>query len=420
MGSIFSIADAIDMVRRRIVTIIAVFLIGSTLSFFYALSKQHLYTSSEVLQVQSPKIDAELAPSTISGSSARRLQMIEQQVMSRGGVLELIEKLGLFADAEGMSDADKVGLIRRAVSLEGVAAAREGYSDDGTVSLLRITANWPSADGAQQIAHEFSQRTIALSISSRLEQARETLAFFELQEAAVRSEIETLEADISRFRTENDIATPGNIEAAQREAETVTEAILNIDRKMLTLQRQIAAPANTRIEKRRREADMLELQGLEAERALLARTLERLNNSLVGTPELDLQLAEYNRQLTDLRAQLQQVSARRKEAQIGLQLETQRQSERLTVLEPAPLPEYPFTTARKQIVVLGAAASLLLGLGVAFALDLRHPVIRSAAQMERELGLRPVISIPEMKPVRRKGSWRRRLSHLGGRPPGQS
>ncbi len=415
MGSIFSIADAIDMVRRRAVTILAVFLIGSILTFFYALSKQHLYTSSEILQVQSPTIPVDLAPTTIPGSSARRLQMIEQQVMSRGGVMELIDKLELFPDASEMPDSEKVALIRRSVTLEGVAAAREGYSDDGTVSLLRITANWATAEGAQQIAHEFSQRTIALSISSRLEQARETLAFFQLQEAAVGAEIETLDADIARFRTENAIATPGNLETAQREAETVTEAILNIDRKSLSLRRRIDAPANSRVEKRQREADLLELQGLEAERALLVRTLEELNDSLVGTPELDLQLAEYTRQLTNLRAQKQQVSARRKEAQIGLQLETQRQSERLTVLEPAPLPEYPFTKARKQILVLGAVASLLLGVGVAFLLDLRHPVVRSAAQMERDLGLRPVISIPEVKPVRRRGAWRSGLRRLLGR-----
>ncbi|QIE44574.1 DUF874 domain-containing protein [Pseudohalocynthiibacter aestuariivivens] len=411
MGSIFSIADAIDMVRRRIVTILAVFLIGSIIGFFYALSKPHLYTSSEVLQVQSPTIAADLAPTTIGGSSARRLQLIEQQVMSRGGVMELIEKLGLFTDAQGMSDSEKVALIRQAVKLEGVAAAREGYSDDGTVSLLRITANWPTAAGAQKIAHEFSLRTIALSISTRLEQARETLGFFELQEQAVRAEIATLEADITQFRTENDIVPPGNLEVTQREVESLTEAMLNIDRRMLAVQRRLDTPANSRIEKRQREADLLERQGLEAERALLARTLEALNESLVGTPELDLQLAEYDRQLGELRAQLQQVSARRKEAQVGFQLETQRQSERLTVLEPAPLPDYPFTRARKQIVVLGAAASLLLGIGLAFLLDLRHPVIRSAAQMERDIGLRPVISIPEMKPVRRRklsSGWLRR------------
>ncbi len=39
----------------------------------------------------------------------------------------------------------------------------------------------------------------------------------------------------------------------------------------------------------------------------------------------------------------------------------------------------------------------MLGLGLAFALDLLNPVIRTPAQMERELDLRPVISIPELK-----------------------
>ena len=66
------------------------------------------------------------------------------------------------------------------------------------------------------------------------------------------------------------------------------------------------------------------------------------------------------------------------------------------MLESAPLPDYPYTTARKQIVVLGAFASFLAGLVAAFLLDWRRPVIRTAAQMEREIGLRPVITIPEI------------------------
>ncbi|MFD1807706.1 hypothetical protein ACFSHQ_04635 [Gemmobacter lanyuensis] len=56
----------------------------------------------------------------------------------------------------------------------------------------------------------------------------------------------------------------------------------------------------------------------------------------------------------------------------------------------------------------GALASLIAGLGLAFALDLMHPVLRSAAQMQRELDIRPVISIPDLGLVApRKSIWQR-------------
>jgi capsular polysaccharide biosynthesis protein len=125
-----------------------------------------------------------------------------------------------------------------------------------------------------------------------------------------------------------------------------------------------------------------------------------------------VQLTQLNRQMDNLREQLQSVAARRSEAEISYQLETQRQSERLTVLEPASLPDYAYTRSRKMLVVMGAFASLIAGIGTAFLLDLRTPVIRSARQMERELGLLPVVSIPQARP--QKSSRRGLFSRLFG------
>lgn len=397
MGSIYSIENLIDMIRRRIVVILGVSALGILGAVIFAASQQHLYSSTEVLQMQHATIAADLAPSTVAGSSARRLQLIEQQVMSRGAVVETIASLGLFSDQPAMTEGERVAALRQAVRIEGVAAAREGYSDDGTVSLLRITAQWPSAAGAQAIAHEFARRTIALSIATRLEQARETLAFFAAQETALRHDIATLEQQISGFLAENDLSRPGEAEATRREIETLNEAMLNIDRRMIVLQGRLTGDGASRVEKRQREADLKAMADLTAERALLQTKVDALQASLQSSPEIDLQLAKFDRKMEDLRTQIQSVTAHRKEAEVSFGLEEQRQSERLTILEPAPLPDYPFTRGRKQIVALGAVASVMLGLVTALLLEWRQPVLRSAAHMEHYTGLRPVVSIPEAR-----------------------
>ena len=67
----------------------------------------------------------------------------------------------------------------------------------------------------------------------------------------------------------------------------------------------------------------------------------------------------------------------------------------MVTIEEAVVPDYPFTMARKKRAILGAGASTGLALVLAFLLELRRPVIRTARQMERETGLRPVISIPQ-------------------------
>jgi len=109
---------------------------------------------------------------------------------------------------------------------------------------------------------------------------------------------------------------------------------------------------------------------------------------------------------------------------VGLSLETAARGERLTTIEEAPLPDYPYTMSRKKRAVMGGMVSGIMALVIAFLLELRRPVVRTARQMERETGLRPVVSIPDMgAPKRRRGPktslsrmWEdRRLSGQKGR-----
>lgn len=70
MGSIYSLDDAIDMLRRRAGVITIVTVLGCVLSVIFALSQGHIYRSTEVIQFSQPKIADELARSTAEGSSA--------------------------------------------------------------------------------------------------------------------------------------------------------------------------------------------------------------------------------------------------------------------------------------------------------------------------------------------------------------
>jgi uncharacterized protein involved in exopolysaccharide biosynthesis len=164
MGPIYSLADFLDMLRRRAAVILYVVVAGSILSLWVALNQQHLYHSAEVIQVTRPTIADDLAKSTVEGSSARRMQLIEQRLMARATLLDIIDKFALYADQPSLTSTEKVVMLRQAVSITGVAAVREGFADDGTISVLTITAMMPTALQAQQVASEFGHRTIELSV----------------------------------------------------------------------------------------------------------------------------------------------------------------------------------------------------------------------------------------------------------------
>lgn len=412
MGPIYSLDDFIDMVRRRARLIGLVILLGCVASLWVALSRQHLYRAYEVIQVAQPLISDELAKSTVEGSSARRLQLIEQRLMARDSVLEIIEMFGLYADLPGLKPAERVALLRKAVRIEGVAAAREGFSDDGSVSVLTVSAEMPTPLQAQQVAHEFAKRTIRLSRDSRTAQARETLDFLNAQERDLATRIAILEAEVVAYRNQHDLALPGGVEFRRSEIATLNEALLSIGRERIRIQRLVEQIDDSQ---RKATADRLradyaeQLATLEAQRQLVTDRKSELERSIETSPEIERQIGAYDRDLTQLRAQLDAIRTRRSEAEVGVRLETERQSERLTVIEPAELPDYPVTGSRKKIAVLGGGLSVILALIAAFVMELRHPVIRTAAQMQREIGIMPVVSVPVMDTRPRRVSLAARL-----------
>lgn len=398
MGPIYSIGDLVDMLRRRALLIVCVTAIGCVLAVVYALLQPHRYQSSEVLQIEQPKIADDLARSTVDGSAARRLQLIEQQLMARDNLLEMVDKLQLFDDVPNLLPSDKVFMLRQALTITGVAAVRDGAMDDGAIAVLTITAEMESPEKAQAVASEFADRTRALSMAQRQEQTRETLEFFAAKEARLIEDIAQLESEMAGYRRENNLAIDSNILLLQSDLTSLSSAILELDREIIAarLARDRIADTEARAATIEREQEELDAQlaSLTTQRQLLEQRRSALSASMQATPDVERELARYDRRLEQLQQQLDMVSARRNEAEVGVSLETNARSERMITIEEAQIPDYPVTMSRRRRAILGGIAAGMAAFFLAFLMEVRNPVMRTARQMERETGLRAVVSIP--------------------------
>lgn len=409
MGPVHSLADVLDMVRRRAWVILLVAILGCGLSVLFALGQRHLYRATEVIQVVQPKVAGELARSTVEGSAARRLESIEQRVMARDSVLEVIALFDLYSDVPAMTPSEMVDALREAATIRLTAAA--GNGGDGSVSILTVTAEMPTPEQARQIAHEFARRTIRLSRESRLEKARETLAFFAAREDTLRQQVERIEDEMTAYRRANDLAMPGTLDFRRDEVAGINQELLTIARERIRIERAVEQARQT---ERQATADRMQadfnaqLSTLDAQARLLEGRKAELESSIETSPQTERQIGAFESQLARLRTELEVASARRTEAEVGYRLETQGQGEQLTVIEPAIAPAYPYTPSRKKMVMAGAFASLLAALAVALALEVLNPVMRTAAHMERDLGIKPVVAVPRLNPRRyRRGIWAR-------------
>ncbi|MEH6521678.1 DUF874 domain-containing protein [Sulfitobacter sp.] len=398
------------MTRRRLGVILFVIILGCIASLYWAMSHVHLYMSSEVIQVEQPKINDELARSTVEGSSARRLQLIQQQLMARTSLQNIIEKYDIYANLDALKASEKITLLRQSVSINGVAAAREGFADDGTISVLTITAQMEQAQLARDVAHEFAEQTRALMTAQRRDQTEQTLAFFQQQEQVVIDNMAALEAELETYRRENDLSVEGGVEFRLSEVAQLNEAILELDREIIS-----SELARTQIDRTARASTVAreertldgQLETLTEQRSLLDQRRAALRETIQGSPETQRALADFDRRMEQLRNQLEAIAGRRNQAQVGFNLEVGLQGERLTTIEEAQVPDYPITMSKKKRAIMGAVAATGLAFVIAWLLELRRPVIRSARQMKRETGVMPVVSIPELAPKYQSSKWRK-------------
>lgn len=144
-----------------------------------------------------------------------------------------------------------------------------------------------------------------------------------------------------------------------------------------------------------------QIDNLNAQNALLkdykqqlAKSRADLEASINDTPRIEVQLNALYRRHSELQTQYSEIVRKRTEAETGEKLEVNQQAERFEVIENAIVPDEPVSPERKKVVMLGGAMSIALAIGVAFLIETMRPAIRSAGQMERQLDLRPVVTIP--------------------------
>ena len=161
----------------------------------------------------------------------------------------------------------------------------------------------------------------------------------------------------------------------------------------------------------RRRATQLtdEIEQLTQQAGVINTRIGEIQAALQAAPAIEQQLIALNRRMEQLQTQLTTAADRRREAELSSRIEVDQQSERFELLERALVPEYPISTSRKKVALIGLIAGIGLGLFVAYAMEWLKPVMRSAQRVERDLQLRPVISIPYTMPVqerrRRRMIW---------------
>ena len=170
----------------------------------------------------------------------------------------------------------------------------------------------------------------------------------------------------------------------------------------------------SRVEQMRIELESLSKQIVtkEQEEARLRSVIAEYQGRVESAPSRESELTELMRDYATLQGTYTQLLSKKEEAQVSANLERYQIGEQFKILDPARLPEKPYSPDRPRLWAMGVGAGLLIGLLISAFIEYRDASLKTDADVVATLTLPVLAMIPELvtDEVRQARIQRRRLA----------
>ncbi len=157
----------------------------------------------------------------------------------------------------------------------------------------------------------------------------------------------------------------------------------------------------------------LNLKQMENEIVTLQASLQKIKATMLvyqkkveDTPKRELELQSIQRDYQNIRKSYNSLLARRLEAELAVNMEKKQKGEQFRIIDHARLPEKPTSPDTRMLFMLSLVIGCGIGGGIIFLLEFLNPVIRNEGQIETEIGLPTLASIPILvQPKDNRNKW---------------
>ncbi|MFX0198284.1 MAG: XrtA system polysaccharide chain length determinant [Candidatus Hodarchaeota archaeon] len=140
-----------------------------------------------------------------------------------------------------------------------------------------------------------------------------------------------------------------------------------------------------------------EIIRLKAEKDGLEEQIMMYQRRVENTPRREQEMAELNRDISQLRDRYRSLSNKKFQAKLAENLERRQKGEQFKILDPAIIPEKPIKPSRKKILFLGAFFGLVLGCGLGYTRETMDRSFHKPEEVEQLLGFPVIAAIPRIE-----------------------
>lgn len=453
-GWFFNHLPAIFWQRRML--LVVPFVVLTIVAIIAAFSLPTIYRSKATLLVQGQQIQSNLVQAPVAGDIEQRIARIRERVLSRGDLIQLIEQNNLYAKERKSTPMSKIVDKMRDSTTVGAQANDLGGGGGSGPNTVAIDMSFDYSDPAlaQVVLQSFTNSFLSMDTEDVSEQARISVRFLQDQANKLRAQISTLENQLTSLKARNGSALANSngggtmmdlgsyssqitsLEtqnrqllaqasrtggkdpqvAAAESALVAAQALYNDShpdvqaaRERLRAVQQMARanPGNNDVDVVRAQiaANNSAIAQLQAARS---DAMARAQTALAGSaraPAILEQAMQLENQASALRDQYNKVADDLLKAQNSARLANEQRAERLSLVEAPSLPDTPYSPNRPLLIAAGAVFGLLLGLVLAFAVELLRRPLRSPAQIEG-MGLPILGVVPLIEDKQRKRRFR--------------
>lgn len=226
-----NLQELLAIARRRIWWIIAPFFVLFPLSVALILMLPPIYMSTGKILIEDPDIPRELAVSTISSAADKRLETINQRLMTVDNLAHIIEARNLYPeDRARYSTAENVDRLRRHIVMQLITAP-----GSGTIAFT-VSFQHENPKVALDVTSDLVALYLRENVRDRQFRAMQTAEFFESETKRLEGVIADLEAQLADLRRNHYGSLPEQLEFNQQLISRAEEELRDLDRQAQTLQ----------------------------------------------------------------------------------------------------------------------------------------------------------------------------------------